>query len=80
MRSAQDRKVKRQRAGLKKMQLWWEFWKTPEAKQIASVNADRVRAAFDAWYVKTYPVESAIEFSARSQRIGQLVEGLLGKK
>lgn len=64
------------KAGLRRMELWWEFSKSSEARTLYQLHAERLRRAFDLWYVKSYPVEAAIQHRVRSDRLNGIVKAL----
>ena len=71
-----EKQEERRRAGLKRMQLWWEYSKSPEGRELYQLHAERLQEGFKKWYVKNYPVEAAIEGRQISDRLDAIGKAL----
>jgi len=63
-------------AGIRRMELWWEFSKSPEGRGLNAAHGARMKVAFQEWYVREYPEEARIEYEKRTARLDVITEAL----
>ena len=58
------------------MELWLEFQKSPEAKELNAQHAERQRSAFNVWFHKHHQDEWRQELEERLARLDRITEEL----